>query len=275
MSWADGLLEIQSKGSTTAKAASLAGLHEARQAHQSQFFTTLPLSHFCWRLVEPLMERLASRDRILAGESAKISVLDNSVGSGRLLHWATPDIHSLYGVVAVSAPKDGGYGPCFSIVRGGEHRDNPSSAQCDHAVRTPRLLYRHGLRRRNHRTRSNALESTWPRDPDRPAADVVSRPCCCCGVVDDVPRYACQCRAAERSCSAGGGIRAEGRSTGTGYGAHAGPSPTTVWGAEDRREIVASVANERADPASVLFRLRGGLPGKRQRWADALRQRHE
>lgn len=98
MSWADGLLEIQSKGSTTAKAGSLAGLHEARQAHQSQFFTTLPLSQFCWRLVEPLMERLAARDRILAGESIKISVLDNSVGSGRLLHWATPDIHSLYGV---------------------------------------------------------------------------------------------------------------------------------------------------------------------------------
>ncbi len=98
MSWADGLLEIQSTGSTTAKAGSLAGLHEARQAHQSQFFTTLPLSQFCWRLVEPLMERLAARDRILAGESIKISVLDNSVGSGRLLHWATPEIHSLYGV---------------------------------------------------------------------------------------------------------------------------------------------------------------------------------
>lgn len=98
MSWADGLLEIQSKGSTTAKAGSLAGLHEARQAHQSQFFTTLSLSHFCWRLVQPLMERIAAREQVRASGIDKISVLDNSVGSGRLLHWATPDIHSLYGV---------------------------------------------------------------------------------------------------------------------------------------------------------------------------------
>lgn len=98
MSWASGLLEIRSKGSTTAKAGSLAGLHEARQVHQSQFFTTVALSQFCWRLVEPMMSQIAEEEGIAEGKARKLSVLDNSVGSGRLLHWATPELHSLYGV---------------------------------------------------------------------------------------------------------------------------------------------------------------------------------
>ncbi len=98
MSWANGLLGIRSKGSTTTKAGSLAGLHEARQVHQSQFFTTVALSRFCWRLVEPMMNRIAEEEGIAEGKARKLSVLDNSVGSGRLLHWATPEIHSLYGV---------------------------------------------------------------------------------------------------------------------------------------------------------------------------------
>ena len=98
MSWASSLLEIRSKGSMTAKAGSLAGLHEARQVHQSQFFTTVALSQFCWRLVEPSMNRIAEEEGIAEGKALKLSVLDNSVGSGRLLHWANPEIHSLYGV---------------------------------------------------------------------------------------------------------------------------------------------------------------------------------
>lgn len=97
MSWADSLLSIQSKGSVTEKAGSLAGLHEARQVHQSQFFTTLPLSRFCWRLVEPLMDVIVARENVKP-TGYLISLLDNSVGSGRLLHWAKPDVHTLYGV---------------------------------------------------------------------------------------------------------------------------------------------------------------------------------
>lgn len=88
MSWYDPLTEFRSKGSQAERPGSLAGLHEARRIHQGQFFTPTEVAAFMWRLVEPAMQNLPHR----------AAILDNSVGSGRLLWFAAPDQHELYGV---------------------------------------------------------------------------------------------------------------------------------------------------------------------------------
>lgn len=92
MTWYDPLRNLRSKGSQAKRPGSLAGLHAARLMHEGQFFTPDALAAFMWRLVEPAMERYKQEHK------SRITILDNSVGSGRLLQFANPDAHALYGL---------------------------------------------------------------------------------------------------------------------------------------------------------------------------------
>lgn len=77
------------KGARVARPGSLAGLHAAREAHQSQFFTPEPVARAVWALVSPIAG--TRKDRML-------SLFDNSLGTGRLFQFADPASHALYGV---------------------------------------------------------------------------------------------------------------------------------------------------------------------------------
>lgn len=92
-SWYDPLRQIDSLGSTVERPGSLAGLAAARRAHKGQFWTPNEVASLMWRIVAPAMEVL-KRDR----PEWRIAIFDNSVGSGRLLQFADPDVHSLFGV---------------------------------------------------------------------------------------------------------------------------------------------------------------------------------
>ena len=82
--WYGELAARVSRGAVTAKASNLGGLHAARQAHQGQFWTPAPIARFMWRIVEQVFAaRLATADGVL-------TVLENSIGSGRLLQFADP-----------------------------------------------------------------------------------------------------------------------------------------------------------------------------------------
>ncbi|MGX6564881.1 hypothetical protein [Cupriavidus necator] len=61
-------------------------LHAARQRHLSQFFTPDAIARLKWDVVAAWRS------------NRKVSVLDNSVGSGRLLQFADPARYSLFGV---------------------------------------------------------------------------------------------------------------------------------------------------------------------------------
>ena len=87
-SWRSGLEVHQSKGSTDEGAGSLAGLHEARKRHQGQFWTPLSVVSMLWRIAQEAFESQADR---------KITLLDNSMGSGRMWHFATADRFALAG----------------------------------------------------------------------------------------------------------------------------------------------------------------------------------
>lgn len=94
MSWYDALREIASLGSQAPRPGSLAGLHAARQESLAQFFTPNDLARFAWNIVEPAIERAL----VERGAGGKVSLLDNAVGSGRLLQFATPEKHLIGGV---------------------------------------------------------------------------------------------------------------------------------------------------------------------------------
>lgn len=87
--WRTALEEIRSLGSQDPGATSLAGLHAARQRHNAQFFTPLPLVRLAWRIAQQAFSTV--------GEHRRIWLLDNSVGSGRFFHYATPDRFGLGG----------------------------------------------------------------------------------------------------------------------------------------------------------------------------------
>lgn len=91
--WYAPLRERRSLGSQAARPGSLAGLHEARRAHLSQFFTPDDLAGYLWRLVEPAMARALKRE-----PGGRIPLFDNSVGTGRLFQYADPEWHTLSGV---------------------------------------------------------------------------------------------------------------------------------------------------------------------------------
>ncbi|CAG9165622.1 SNF2-related protein [Cupriavidus pinatubonensis] len=84
--WYEPLRAIVSLGSQAEKIAHMGELHAARQRHLSQFFTPDAIARLMWGVVSGwLPER-------------KVSILDNSVGSGRLLQFADPAKYSLHGV---------------------------------------------------------------------------------------------------------------------------------------------------------------------------------
>lgn len=93
MSWYEAVATIESHGSGTERPGSLAGLAAARRSHLGQFFTPNEVSRLMWRIAQPAMAILRARS-----PETKISILDNSVGSGRLLQFAEPDRHALFGV---------------------------------------------------------------------------------------------------------------------------------------------------------------------------------
>lgn len=88
------LESFASLGATEAKAQSLAGLHEARDRHLGQFWTPTHVAQFMWRVAEASMRGALDR----GGEGAQVSLLDTSIGSGRLIQFADPALHVIGGV---------------------------------------------------------------------------------------------------------------------------------------------------------------------------------
>lgn len=99
--WHAPLRALRSLGATTARPGSLAGLHAARQAHLSQFFTPEPVAALMWRIAQPAMA-----DALARIPGSRVSILDNSVGTGSLLRFAHPDLHVLGGA-DIHAPSIG------------------------------------------------------------------------------------------------------------------------------------------------------------------------
>lgn len=92
-SWYAPLAAVQSLGQLDRGPGSLAGLHEARKRHLSQFFTPSSLAGLVWELASRAMPATDAQ-----GMPRRYSVLDNSVGSGRLLQFADPSIHKVGGI---------------------------------------------------------------------------------------------------------------------------------------------------------------------------------
>lgn len=90
--WYSPLAEIASLGSQHGGVTSLAGLHEARGEHLSQFFTPANVASFMWRIATPAMDRA-----IAASRGDRVALLDSSIGSARLFQFADPAKHSLAG----------------------------------------------------------------------------------------------------------------------------------------------------------------------------------
>lgn len=81
--WYAPLRDLVSLGSRKSKIANMGELAAARKEHLSQFFTPTAVAFWIWQFVADLPIR---------------SILDNSIGSARLLQFADPAKHSLYGV---------------------------------------------------------------------------------------------------------------------------------------------------------------------------------
>lgn len=93
MDWYGSLASIESRGSTAPRAASLADMADRRRMHLGQFFTPAPVAQLMWKIASQAMEGYRARS-----PSARLSILDNSVGTGRLLQFADPAVHLLFGV---------------------------------------------------------------------------------------------------------------------------------------------------------------------------------
>lgn len=91
--WYQSLRHIKSLGRQIDSPGSLAGLHEARRQHMGQFFTPEAVSRFMFGLVKDELDRVCDEAR-----GYKASVLDTSVGSGRLLQFCSPTKHIVGGV---------------------------------------------------------------------------------------------------------------------------------------------------------------------------------
>lgn len=82
-SWYEPLRSLTSLGSNKNKIAHMGELAAARKIHLGQFFTPDLVAQFMWNFVKDLPIK---------------RILDNSIGSGRLLQFACPVKHILYGV---------------------------------------------------------------------------------------------------------------------------------------------------------------------------------
>ena len=89
--WRNLSCDLIAKGTTVKKANSLADLHRRRDEAQGQFYTPDWVAAGMWSLVEPAMTQA------FAETGYPVPVFDNSVGSGRLLQFASQDKHQLFG----------------------------------------------------------------------------------------------------------------------------------------------------------------------------------
>lgn len=99
-SWYEPLRAIQSKGSQAERPGSLAGLANARAIHEGQFFTPDALCAWLWGLADRVIEeavKSAVRLSRSASERPIVALWDNSIGSGRLMQFADPEKHAIYG----------------------------------------------------------------------------------------------------------------------------------------------------------------------------------
>lgn len=93
--WYKRIAKVQSRGSQAKRPGSLAGLHAARQVHKGQFFTPEALTRFVWSLLSPSMNKAITNSSI---NGDRVTLFDNSVGTGRLFQFANPEKHTLTGV---------------------------------------------------------------------------------------------------------------------------------------------------------------------------------
>lgn len=113
MSWYASLQSVKSKGSQATRPGSLANLHSARKIHQGQFYTPTDVALFVWKLLQKTFDDYRGDHQ----GRQKISLLDNSVGSGRLLQFATPEQFTLTGIdvdqdnitALIDTAKNGGF----------------------------------------------------------------------------------------------------------------------------------------------------------------------
>jgi hypothetical protein len=84
--WYAPLRAIVSLGSQAAPVAHQGELHAARRRHLGQFFTPDLIAAFMWSFVSGW------------NIPRRIRILDNSVGSGRLLQFADPERHAVFGI---------------------------------------------------------------------------------------------------------------------------------------------------------------------------------
>lgn len=89
--WYRPLQALKSLGQSTRKATSLADLHNTRRENLAQFFTPNWLAALMWRIATSVGQDAQAPDR-------KLSVIDTSVGSGRLLQWCDPAKHMVGGI---------------------------------------------------------------------------------------------------------------------------------------------------------------------------------
>lgn len=87
--WNSKLLSVISKGAAAERPGSLGRLAATRAVTQSQFFTPAWLANACWQIIN---------NNATAKGAYKYRVLDNSMGSARLLAHATPDMWEVYGL---------------------------------------------------------------------------------------------------------------------------------------------------------------------------------
>lgn len=92
--WYEPLRALKSKGSSTENVGGLAGIAAAREQHQGQFFTPDDVVRFVWGLLQPSMD-VGVKDSL-----NRFTIFDNSFGSGRLLQFADPGVHTLVGIEA-------------------------------------------------------------------------------------------------------------------------------------------------------------------------------
>lgn len=89
MTWRQDLETISSLGSTDSGVTRLADLHEARNRHLAQFFTPLKVVEIMWAIAQQSFHHR---------KDGKINLLDTSIGSARLMHFAGTDAFHIGGV---------------------------------------------------------------------------------------------------------------------------------------------------------------------------------
>lgn len=89
MNWRAQLDQLTSLGAAHKGATRLADLAQARKEHLGQFFTPLGIVRCMWSIFEQATAQRAG---------GKLYLLDNSVGSARMFHFADPQRHVLYGM---------------------------------------------------------------------------------------------------------------------------------------------------------------------------------